>query len=154
MQSATLTLSELARICSGPIYGAGTVLQYSVNGLPHGHEALIWNEQAVGVPACWKIRYRKDGRSGDWTGGYATAEEALRVVELVARCYGVSENARSLALEADQARQLVEDWFEMPKRYRAIADQRTLSAKKKVCDLQAEILQRKMADFLSATREL
>jgi hypothetical protein len=115
---------------------------------------LVWNEQAVGLPACWKIRYIKDGRTGDWTGGYATADEALGVVELIASCSGISENARSSALEADQARQLVEDWFEMPKRYRAIADQRTLSAKKRVDDLQAEILKRKMADFLSATREL
>src|ERR1700733_3956493 len=49
MRPATLTLSESLSIRSGPRYGTGTVFQYSVNGLPHGHTALIWNERTVGV---------------------------------------------------------------------------------------------------------
>jgi hypothetical protein len=152
--NGTLTLSEVASIRLGLVYGTGTIYQYSVNGLPRGHEAMLFNEAASQAPARWKILYIKDGRSGDWTGNYPTAEEALGVVELIARCTSVAENAKASSLEADQARGLIADWFQLPSRYRDIDGLPALSAKTKIGDLQLDALKRRMTDFLSATRGL
>jgi hypothetical protein len=152
MQLNTLTISEVARIRSGLVYGTGTIYQYSVNGLPHGHEAMLANVEARQASANWKILYIKDGRSGEWTGNYPKAEDALAVLELITQCNRVADNPRSSSLEADQARELIADWFELPNRFRAIADSPGLSTKRTIGEAQAAALKTRMIDFLSATR--
>jgi len=151
MHLDTLTLSEVASIRSGLVYETGTVYQYSVNGLPHGHEAMIANVEAKQVPASWKILYIKDGRSGGWTGNYPKAEDALAVLELVTRCGRVADNPHSSSLEADQARDLIAEWFALRKRFRKISEQPALRATQTIGEAQADALRTRMTNFLSAT---
>lgn len=152
--NGTLTLSEVARLCRGLSYETGTVFQYAVNGLPHGHEAMIANMEASQVSASWKILYIKDGRLGEWTGNYPKTEDALAMIELITQCGCVADNPRSSSLEADQARDLIAEWFELPNRFRAIADLPGLSVKRKIGVSQLDALKTRITDFLSATRGL
>ncbi len=75
--------------------------------------------------------------------------ELMDFPELVLRLKQVAENRYSSSLEADQARELLNDHtFD---RYRSIKDFSALDGKT-VGESQSESLKRRMADFLTATQ--
>ena len=77
----TLTLREVARSRTGPIWHSGPVMQYRVEGMQPGHLAMIANTRANEAPASWQILHVKDGVSSEWAGDYKTAEDALAAIQ-------------------------------------------------------------------------
>lgn len=75
-----------------------------------------------------------------------TKEELTRL-----RC--VAENADSSSLEANQARELIEDSTQFSVRFKDIGE-RLLFGGRTVTQIQTESLRRRATDFLSATRGL
>jgi len=77
----SFTLHEDARFRDGSVYAGGPIIGYRVGGMPNGTTARIAN---FGAPNRndWRImRINSDNTQGDWTGHYASAEEALAALQ-------------------------------------------------------------------------
>jgi hypothetical protein len=70
-----LTLKPVAWIRDGAQMGGGEPIQFEVQGLPHGQEALI------GYPPHWKVLRRGPDVHGTWRGDFETPEMALKALE-------------------------------------------------------------------------
>jgi hypothetical protein len=75
-----LTLHPIGWIGDGPVFGTGAVYQYRVGHMPPGYQALVAN---FGAPRRndWKIMRIEDDAQEQWNGNYASAEDALAVLQ-------------------------------------------------------------------------
>jgi len=65
---------------NGQVYASGPVVGYRVNGLSPGEEAKLWNFGGADQPD-WQFLRNSNGKSGEWTGHYESAENALAALE-------------------------------------------------------------------------
>ena len=78
----TLTLGRVvSRSRSGPVFGAGPVMQYEIDGMPPGQKAFVANMEASQRPARWQILYVREGITGEWMGNHKTAADALKALQ-------------------------------------------------------------------------
>ena len=77
----SLTMHADAWISDGPVYRSGPAFGYRVMGLPPGEEARISN---FGGPnhANWRFLRTSNGKSGEWTGNYESAKDALAALQI------------------------------------------------------------------------
>ena len=76
-----LTLILRSKVIDGvSMDGPGDPVQYSVSGLPPGEEAEI----ALSPPdtSKWSILRIIEGKQGEWSGAYETAEDARTALEI------------------------------------------------------------------------
>lgn len=71
-----LTLQALAWARRGDVALTGPVIEYLALGMPPQQKALIANFEGRNGNR-WRILHMQDGVSGEWTGSYKTAEQAL-----------------------------------------------------------------------------
>lgn len=74
-----LTIHPTMQFRDGPqITGTGPVIAFRVGGVPNGQQADIATFNQV-----WRILRVINGVQGEWTGEYATADDALAALERV-----------------------------------------------------------------------
>jgi len=75
----SMTMEAIMWTGEGPVLSRDNPIQYRVDGLPAGHEALIGLDAAAPNPARWKITTRED--KGAWarfgSDSYTSAADAL-----------------------------------------------------------------------------
>jgi hypothetical protein len=73
-----LTLRETMWSGNGVAFRTGAVIMYEVDGVPPGEKALIRKNP---YKDSWQTLREKKGVPGEWTGDYATADDALAVLQ-------------------------------------------------------------------------